>query len=313
MQAFSLTQQPTNMIALSNGHQFEYMIASGAMAFDGRGWPWEKPLVGLGLIRPELFTTVVKTLTKEPRKGNLRWWKPWECVALIEGGAVNKVGLTNPGIDYWCEQIAPGVDFEEYCIVGSIFGDKEELVYCTHRMNRFPLRAIEVNFSCPNLGAGVSAVEALVDGVKTVERESDHPVIVKVSTAQDYLMIASELEGIAEAISINSVPWELVFRNQQSPLHKLERRVQGGGGGVSGKPAQSLNWKAVRELAEQGCLPVIGPSIMHACDLGHLKRLGAQAYSFGTIHLPTHPVWRHPFSVFTNPMKPTQIVQEHQS
>ncbi len=299
------------MIELSNGHTFEWMIASGAMAFDGQGWPWEKPMVNLGLVRPELFTTVIKTLTREPRKGNLRWWKPWECVALIEGGAVNKVGLTNPGIDYWCKKIAPRIDFERCATVGSIFGNKQELIECTHMMNQYPLCAIEVNYSCPNLGTGLSATGALVDGVKAVEQESDHPVIVKVSTAQDFLMIASELEGIVEAISINSVPWELAFRNQVSPLHQLERRVQGGGGGVSGKPAQSQNWGAVRKLAEQGSLPVIGPSIMQYSDVSHLKQLGAQAYSFGTIHLPTHPVWLHPLSVFTNPMEPTKIVLAH--
>lgn len=32
------------MIELSNGHRFEFVAASGALAFDGRGWPWEWPL-----------------------------------------------------------------------------------------------------------------------------------------------------------------------------------------------------------------------------------------------------------------------------
>ena len=79
------------MISLSNGHTFEYMIASGALGFDGKGWIWERPLVRLGLIKPELFTVVIKTLTRNPRPGNLRWWKPWTCVRLISGGSVNKI------------------------------------------------------------------------------------------------------------------------------------------------------------------------------------------------------------------------------
>ncbi|HEY4504003.1 MAG TPA: hypothetical protein VJJ28_02755 [Candidatus Paceibacterota bacterium] len=87
------------MITLANGHKFKYMVASGALAFDGKGWPWERPLVWLGLIKPELFTVVIKSLTRTSRVGNLRWWKPWTCVRLIPGGSVNKVGLTNPGIE----------------------------------------------------------------------------------------------------------------------------------------------------------------------------------------------------------------------
>ena len=59
------------MITLSNGHSFEYMIASGALGFDGKGWIWERPLVWLGLVRPDLFTVVIKTLTRNPRPGSL--------------------------------------------------------------------------------------------------------------------------------------------------------------------------------------------------------------------------------------------------
>lgn len=301
------------MITLSNGHAFEWMIASGAMAFDGRGWFWERPLVSAGLIRPELFTTVVKTLTRHPRKGNLRWWKPWECVALIEGGAVNKVGLTNPGIEYWCKHIAPTIDFHKYPTVGSIFGDEKELVECTLMLNRFLLKAIEVNYSCPNAGTGFAAVEALIRGVTAVAEVSRHPVIVKVSVAQDFKTIATRLKGIAEAVSINSVPWELVFQNSRTPLHGLESRVKGGGGGVSGRPAQAYNWEAARELAELRSLPVIAPSIMELEDVETLKNLGAQAFSFGTIHLPTFPIWCHPMSLIQNPQKPTQIVRAYET
>ena len=102
------------MITLANGHKFKYMVASGALAFDGKGWPWERPLVWLGLIKPELFTVVIKSLTRNPRPGNLRWWKPWTCVRLIPGGSVNKVGLTNPGIEWWCKKVGPKLDFQKF-------------------------------------------------------------------------------------------------------------------------------------------------------------------------------------------------------
>ena len=284
------------MIALSNGHTFNYMVASGALAFDGKGWPWERPFVALGLIKPQLFTVVIKSLTLHPRKGNLRWWKPWSCVRLIPGGAVNKVGLTNGGIDWWCDEVGPYLDFQKVPLVGSIFGEKEELVEMAQMLNDFDLVALEVNDSCPNAGHALQKAESAVTSTKAVKAVSRHPLIYKASVDQDYLAIASGLVGIAEAISLNSVPWKTAFPNGEiTPLSKLEKKVGGGGGGVSGKPAQQHNWRAVEALAKQGLLPVIAPSIMEFEDLDRVRRLGAKAVSFGAIHLRT-------------PWKPTSIV-----
>jgi dihydroorotate dehydrogenase len=140
-------------------------------------------------------------------------------------------------------------------------------------------------------------VEAAIEDVKAVKQVSRHPIIYKVSVGQDYLAIARGLKGIAEAISLNSVPWEIVFPGVRSPLWKLQQRVGGGGGGVSGRPAQKHNWAAVQALAKQGSLPVIAPSVMEYPDLKTVRDLGASAVSFGAAHLP----W---------PGKPTAIVRK---
>src|SRR3989344_145066 len=127
------------MITLSNKHSFEYMVASGALGFDGKGWWWEKPLVAVGLVKPELFTIVTKTLTLKPRSGNLNLWKPWKSVRLLpNGGVVNKIDMTNPGIDWWCNKIAPNINFHKTKLVVSIFGEKDELVEMVKRLNQFP-------------------------------------------------------------------------------------------------------------------------------------------------------------------------------
>ena len=292
------------MIILSNGHQFEYMVASGALSFDGQGWWWERPLVWLGLIRPELFTVVLKTLTRYPRKGNLCWhlpwtwlpFSPWSCVRFLPGGAVNKVGLTNPGIEWWCEKIGPRLDFQKFAIAGSIFGQEAELVEMARMFNRFDFVAIEINVSCPNADHD-SQTEAIVKCAKRVKMVSRHPVIVKVSVDQDYLAIADKLFGVVEAMSFNSVKWEMIYPGDKSPLRKLEKKVGGGGGGVSGKPAQIYNWIAVKTLAMQTLTPVIAPGVMCKKDLKKVLMCGAGAISFGAIHLRT-------------PWKPTSIVRK---
>lgn len=295
------------MIKLSNGYSLEYVIASGALGF-GEGWLWERPLIALGLIKPELFAVGIKTLTIKPYPGNLRWWKPWASVHLIPGGSVNKVGLTNPGIDRWCKEIAPRLDFRKISFIGSIFGKENELVKMTEIFNHLGITALEVNPSCPNTSHAMQTAETVMKNVKAVKRMSRHPIIVKVSVDQDYLAIARGLEGVAEAISLNSIRWETAFPNgERSPLWRLEKKVGGGGGGVSGKPAQKFNWAAVETLAKQGSLPVIGPSIMEYKDLDRVRKFGASAVSFGAIHLPTKG---KPWTLFTNPCKPTTFVRK---
>jgi len=294
------------MISLSSDHVFEYMVASGALAFDGKGWPWERPLVWSGLIKPELFTVVIKTLTRQPREGNYRWWKPWECTRLIQGGSVNKIGLTNGGIEWWMKEIAPTIDFKKYHIVGSIYGNKKELMQMASLLNRFDLVALEVNPSCPNTGNAMPIAEEVVSGVKIAKHFSRHPIIVKVSVVQDYLAIAEGLKGIAEAISLNAVPWEVVFPRQRSPLWRLEKKIGGGGGGVSGKPAQKFNWAAARALRNQRALPVIVPGVMDYEDFIRTKKR-FDAVSFGAIHFRTP--WA-PTSFVEREMKETKEREE---
>lgn len=285
------------MITLSNGHRFKYMVASGALAFDGKGWPWERWMVRLGLIKPELFTVVIKTLTYYPRQ----WWKPWNCIRLIPGGSVNKVGLINPGIKWWCREVAPTIDFKKVPLVGSIYGDeRKELVEMAEVLNSFDFVGLEINSSCPNTGRPMQEAEDVVNDVKAAKHVSRHPIIIKVSVAQDCLAIAHGLKGIAEAVSFNSVPWKIAFPGKRSPLWRLEKKFGGGGGGVSGKPAQVFNWFAVAELAKQKALPVIGPDIMDQKDAEFVRQIGARAVSFGTIHLRT-------------PWKPTSIVRRKNS
>jgi dihydroorotate dehydrogenase len=311
------------MIRLSNGHSFQYVIASGALGFDGRGWFWEKPLVWLGLIQLKLFTIILRTLTRHPRPypiSNFSWirpwtwlpFSPWSCVRLILGGAVNKIGLWNPGIDYWCEKIAPKMDFEKYAFIASIFGTEEELEYMAEKLNAYDLKGVEVNPSCPNIaGHTMDDTETVIKCGKAVKRKTRHSVIMKLSCDQDCPAIARGLTGVTEAISLNSVPWKTAFPNgEQTPLWRLENKVGGGGGGVSGKPAQKYNWAAVEALANQGLIPVIGPSVMEFEDLVRVRELGAKAVSFGAIHLPSHPFWLKPWTLFTNPCKPTSFVQK---
>ncbi|MDE2041207.1 MAG: hypothetical protein KGI59_02400 [Patescibacteria group bacterium] len=308
------------MIKFSNGRAINYFIASGALAYDCKGWLHERALTALGFINPRFFAVAIKSLTLPPTAGHLVWWHPWTCIRMIQNGAVNKVGLTNPGFNWWVTRVAPYIDFESQPVIVSLFGSPEDLVYMAERLNPFDLLAIEVNGSCPNkklLTSGLpqslrEQAEHIAQATIAAKTVSRHPFIQKVSYEQAYFYLESRLRGVVEAISINSVKHETVFPDEQSPLCRLENRVGGGGGGVSGKPAQLYNWKVVSDLKREGKTPIIAPSSMSYEDMQYVRNeLGADGVSFGTIMLPDH----NPFKVWTwltNPTKPTRYVRRAQ-
>lgn len=268
------------MIRLSNGHTFEYMASSGALGFDGKGWFWEQHWQWLGLFDPMLFTSVTKTLTFQPRKGNLRWYNPFCCVRLSSSGVLNAVGLSNPGIDWWCEKIGPTVNSAKIPLVASIFGEPEDLAKMAEILNDFDLVGLEINISCPNVETCLLQDKMrVIASCETVKAKSRLPLILKVSVAHNIAQIVEKLGNLIEAISINSVPWQIAFPNRRSPFEIL------GGGGVSGKIAQPFTWALVKKITGLTTIPVIGPSIWDFSDLNKVRNLGAKAISFGSVFL----------------------------
>lgn len=268
------------MIKLSNGHIFEYMAASGALGFDGRGWWWEKPLKYINLFDASLFTPVTKTLTLRPIEGNVRWYNPFQCVRFIRGGVVNAVGLSNPGIDWWLKKIGPTINSDKTFLIVSILGEPRELLEMAKRLNDFNLAGIEINASCPNTKTDILRnATKIIASCEIVKKNSRHPIILKMSVAHNRKLIVKMVEDIIEAIAINSVPWKRIFPDNQSPLEKF------GGGGVSGKVAQPFTWGLVKSIAESTSIPVIGPSIWNFNDIDKVRSIGAEAISFGSVFL----------------------------
>ena len=275
------------MIKLSNGHTLEYMTASGALGFDGKGYLWEKPLSWIGLLDPTLFTSVAKTLTLWPEKGN----HPLKSLRGIPGGFVNAMALRNLGIDWWCKKIGPTVNSKKIPLIISIFGELEELGEISRIFNDFDLVGLEINDSCPNTKTDILQNTAkIISSCETVKKYSRFPIILKLSVNHDVEKIVKGVNGTVEAFSINSVPWKTIFPNHQSPLEKF------GGGGVSGKIAQPFTWNLLKKLTELTDIPVIGSSVWNFNDIKKLRELGAKAISFGSIFLK-------------NPCLPTKYVK----
>ena len=269
------------MIQFSNSHKFEYMAASGALNFDGKGYLWEWIFRWLGFLNPSLFTVVIKTLTYEPRKGNLQWFNPFSCIRLLSNGVVNAVGLTNPGIKWWCQRIGPRVNQDKIPLVASIFSENtKKLALMATMLNDFNLVGLEINASCPSVERRfLKDTTKIIESCQAVKEKSRFPIILKLSVVHNVEAIVPQLEGVIEAISINSVPWSFAFPDNKSPLARF------GGGGISGEIAQPFTWKFLKRLVKATSIPVIGPSVWYFSDIENLRRLGAKAISFGSVFL----------------------------
>ena len=157
-----------------------------------------------------------------------------------------------------------------------------------------PIKAIELNASCPNTDQEMHRnVDRVLELVEVMKNESRHPLFLKLSPQQDYIELAKRSSSYVEAFSINSVPWKMIFPHQKSPLLRF------GGGGVSGKVAQKITWKMLADLSQATTTPLIGPSVWSYEDLEKIRSRGASAISFGSIFLK-------------HPLRPLKIVRRDQ-
>ncbi|MFZ6036221.1 MAG: dihydroorotate dehydrogenase [Patescibacteria group bacterium] len=260
------------------------IASSGALGF-GQAYWWDRPLVWAGLVRPEqLGAYITKTLTSQPRVGNWRGWNPWQVLWPLEGGWVNALGLTNPGLEWFIAQQYPYLNGGR-CIVSISDPDPVSLPMMAASLAPLRIAGIEVNISCPNTPEWKNMQadpEYLRLILRAIRQESNHPLIVKIS----YLEL-SQRRAVAEALNeagidavdmINTIPFTRRFPNRRSPLRF--------GGGVSGALIQEQALEQVRWFHEQTSLPIIGGGgVMTAADVQRFLETGAAAVSIGSAHI----------------------------
>jgi len=98
-----------------------------------------------------LGAVVTKGLSLKPRRGN-------ETPRIVETpcGMLNSIGLQNPGVEYFVENIYPKIkDIDTHFIV-NVFGESEEeyVEVCKTLEGLEKVVAYELNVSCPNVKKG---------------------------------------------------------------------------------------------------------------------------------------------------------------
>ncbi len=212
---------------------------------------------------------------------------PNPIIITHEGGMMNAVGLSNPGIKEEIETIA---DFKKQCknpLFLSIFaknvdGYKE----ITEQANKSEADFLEINISCPNVEDEFGKPFACCPGIpgkvtKIVKSCTDKPIVVKLSpNVPNIVDIAKEIEDAgADALSmINTVGPGLAI-NIETAQPILANKV----GGLSGPAIKPIAVKAVFDVYQAVKIPILGiGGITNGRDALEIMMAGASLVGIGT-------------------------------
>jgi dihydroorotate dehydrogenase (NAD+) catalytic subunit len=163
---------------------------------------------------------------------------------------LNSVGLQNPGVEAWREHELPSLLGTGTRVVASIWGfTVEAYAKAAEMLADCPpeVVAVEVNLSCPNLGAGHEMFAHSPEGTAAVvsaTRRCGRPLWAKLSpNVPDITVIARfALESGAEAVTVvNTVMGMAIDPVTRKP------RLGAGGGGLSGPAIHPVAVRAVYE------------------------------------------------------------------
>jgi dihydroorotate dehydrogenase (NAD+) catalytic subunit len=228
----------------------------------------------------DIGAIVVKGMTREPRRGN-----PGRRMVETSSGMLNCIGLQNPGIKVFLQDILPRIKQLDTPIIVNINGNViEDYAFLSAVLDRSGIDAIEVNISCPNTRHGCMAFGVIphtaAEVTSAVKKVTKLPVIVKLSpNVTDITEIAKAVESAgADAVSlINTLVGMSIDVQTWKPV--LGNVV----GGLSGPAVKPVALRMVWQTAQAVKIPVVGMGgISTAMDAVEFMLAGASTIAVGT-------------------------------
>ena len=254
------------------------------------GIPLRTPLIpasgtlakeALGEVEGVYGAMLPKTTTPAPRVGN-----PPPRVAETYAGMVNSIGLQNPGVDRFLEDL-DAFDLGIPLFV-SVAGDTvEEFGALCERVDADQrISAIELNLSCPNVEcggltfcAGPASVEEVVAACR---RATSKPIFAKLTFEGVVENARAAEEAGADALTVmNTIPALTI------DAHRREMLVRGG---LSGPAIKPVALRAVYDVSAAVGVPVIGSGgVTSGADVAEFMLAGATAVQVGTASFVRDP------------------------
>ena len=247
------------------------MLASGVLDETARTMV-EVARAGAGAV-------VTKSVGMAPREGHAN-----PCVVELDVGLLNAMGLPNPGIEYFSDEVR-AVKAEGATVIGSVIGGTaEELAEVAGLMAGAGTDAVELNLSCPHAkGLGTemgSTPEDVGRACRAVRERIRVPLFAKLTPNTSCiadLARAAEGAGADAVVAINTLKGMAISPEAGMPV--LANRF----GGLSGPAVRPVGVRCVYEIHEAVGIPVIGVGgISTGRDALEYIMAGASAVQVGT-------------------------------
>ncbi len=219
---------------------------------------------------------VTKSIGMEERAG---YNNP--AVVDLEHGLINAVGLANPGIKNFKEEIKIAKK-GNVPVIGSIFGKVDEFPYLAKIMEDYGVDGIELNLSCPHvkgygseIGQDPDAVENVISDVK---KSVNIPIFAKLTPNVTDIVEIAKSAGKADAlVLINTVRAIAIDVYAKKPV--LSNLI----GGYSGPGIKPIGLRAVYDVRKEMDIPIIGVGgILTWKDAVEYILAGANAVQIGS-------------------------------
>ena len=237
-----------------------------------------------------------KGTTLKPRIGN-----PTPRVTETPAGMLNSIGLQNPGVDAVIEKYAGEWTTWKAPVLVNVAGESvHDYVEVARRLDGVPgVAGIELNISCPNVGAGglQFAIDAgaAAEVTAAVRRATDLPLLVKLSpNVADIRPIARAIaDAGADALTaINTLSGIAVAPGRRKPLRGNIY------GGLSGPAVKPVALRIVYEASQVVKIPVVAiGGVTELADVLDFLAVGAVAVQVGT-------------AIFADPTLPVRLVDQ---
>ena len=235
----------------------------------------------LRLLKSGASAVTTKSIGENPREGN-----PNPTIVEVDGGLINGMGLPNPGMDLFRDEINEIKTAEpKAVIIGSIFGNSSEsFSILAKKMENCGVNALELNLSCPHakgFGAEIGGdSDNVVEITREVKKSVKCPVLVKitpnVASVVD-LAKACEEGGADGIVAINTV--RAMKIDIRAGIPALSSVI----GGLSGPAIRPIGVRCVYEIFEEISLPIVGVGgILNGRDAVEYMMAGARAVQIGS-------------------------------
>ncbi|WP_295295400.1 dihydroorotate dehydrogenase [uncultured Brachyspira sp.] len=244
----------------------------------------------------ELGAVNLKGITLNKRDGN-----SGVRIAETPSGMINCIGLENPGIEYFRDEIIKNIKYSTPIILNINGSTLEEYVKVAEIANEIDrVDFIELNISCPNVKNGGMAFGASCESAEKTTKEvkkvlTKKPLIVKLSpNVTDIVSIAKSVE-YAGADSVSLVNTFLAMKIDIKTKKPLLGNIFGG---LSGAAIMPIALRMVYQVYKAINIPIVGMGgIQKYEDALEFIMAGASIVSIGS-------------GIFSNPTLPIEIIKQ---